>query len=494
MPAVSEVELIRDLTRRSYADFVKEFWHTITKEPLKWNWHMDLLCSDLQKGAVRVAQRKPKVADRVYNISPGSSKSSICSILFPAWVWTFMPEAQFICGSHGEDLAVDLAGKSRDVVTSELYRACFPEIQLRADQNAKSNFKNTFGGYRKAIGSGGNVIGFHGHFIIIDDPIDPTKAVSEAELKAINLWLKETLRGRKVDKTVTLTILVMQRLHQNDPTAQMLKAPKVRHYRIPAELSYKVHPPELAEKYVDGLMDPVRLPRQVLIEERSPAGLGEYGYAGQYGQDPVPSGGGKFKTDKLRRGRPPAEFVSLVRYWDKAGTAGGGAYTVGVKGGVDKDGRLWVLDVVRVQSDSYEREKLIRRTAKRDGRGVIVGIEQEPGSGGKESAEGTVRRLMGFRCRLYQPRGDKELRAEEFSVQVNGGNVYLPEDQHDGSTWVGWAAEYVDELKHFPFSTYKDQTDASSGMMSVAMKGRRKVGGMRRRRHTIDKDDFNLAG
>lgn len=484
MSMTTEAELIRAICKDSFADFVKEFWSTITKEKLKWNWHMDVLCNELQELAESVMKGRKKDHDTVINISPGTSKSSICSILFPAWVWTRMPNAQFICASYSHDLALDLSSKGRDVIMSAKYKEIFPEVELRPDQNTKTNFKNTQGGYRYSVGAGGSVVGFHAHFIIVDDPLDPKKALSEAELKAVNHWMKHELRGRKVDKSVTVTLLIMQRLHQDDPSAQMLRGKRIRHYCIPADLRYEVKPKELERFYKDGLMDPVRLSREVLEEEESPAGLGEFGFAGQYGQNPVPAGGGMFKTDRIRRGTPPGKYKRILRFWDKAATEGGGAYTVGLLGALDWDDRVWVLHVFRKQMESHAREKHIKNTAMMDGGGVEVGIEQEGAGGGKESAEGTVRRLMGFRVRVLVPRGDKALRADEFSVQVNGGNVWMPETMWVGDpatntgSWVGWAADYVEELKHFPHSTYKDQVDASSGFLSCVVHGRRRVGGL----------------
>ena len=144
-----------------------------------------------------------------------------------------------------------------------------------------------------------------------------------------------------------------------------------------------------------------------------------------------------------------------VRYWDKAGTAGAGAYTVGVRMHQLTNNRWIVDDVKRGQWSSEEREQIIRKTAEADGTSVIVGIEQEPGSGGKESAEGTILNLAGFSCYKETATGDKVDRADRYSVQVNNGNVSL---------LVGdWNHEYIEELRNFPFSTYKDQVDASSG-------------------------------
>lgn len=484
---VSEVQLIRSITRESFEDFCREFWSSFVPEKLLWNWHMSTMCTELQTVAERVFRGQPKEFDPlVINISPGSTKSSICSVLYPAWIWTRMPSARIIGASYAHQLALDLARKNRDVINSELYRACFPGISLRVDQNTKGYFANSSGGYRYAVGSGGAVMGMHGHFIIIDDPLDPNRSLSDLEISNTNHWIANTLSSRKVDKLVAVTILVMQRLHQNDPAATMGNRPDSRWLKIPATLEYKVSPPELKENYVDDLMDPVRLPRSVLEEER--AIKGEYGYAGQYGQDPVPAGGGMFKTHLIRAGIPPGRYKRIVRSWDKAGTAGdtrrgrGAAYTAGVKMAEDFFGRFWVLHVIRERLDSFARERLIKRMAFRDGHSVEIVVEQEPGSGGKESAVGTAVRLKGYRVKIIPARGSKEIRADEFSVQVNAHNVWLPADQRQGLEWSGWAAAYIDELRHFPFGTYLDQVDASSAGFSVLARGRVRVGPLRRAR------------
>jgi len=153
-------------------------------------------------------------------------------------------------------------------------------------------------------------------------------------------------------------------------------------------------------------------------------------------------------------------------------TMGGGAYTVGCLMGVTMEIVYWVLDIIRVQVDSAIREKLILQTAKNDGKLVYVGIEQEPGSGGKESAEGTARRLSGYHTRIVRPtgsQGSKVIRADPFSTQVNMGNVYLIE----GAPWI---EEFISELTYFPVGKYADQVDAASGAFTILSKARLRVG------------------
>ena len=101
-----------------------------------------------------------------------------------------------------------------------------------------------------------------------------------------------TLSTRKVNKSVTPTILVMQRLHQKDCTGNWLekKGKIIKHICLPGEISNDVKPIDLKDRYINGLLDTQRLNRNDLIELK--VNLGSYGYAGQIMQIPSPLDGG----------------------------------------------------------------------------------------------------------------------------------------------------------------------------------------------------------
>jgi len=472
----TENKVLASILRDSFYQFVKEFWHVVIPEEPVFNWHIEVICNEMQYVAKRVFKNKPRKHDLLFNVPPGSTKSTICSQMFPAWVWTFFPTARFICGSYAHAIALKDSIRTRDIVQSELYQACFPTIQLREDENTKGLFMNTDGGYRYSVGVNGAVTGYHGHFLIIDDPLNPEEAYSEAELKVANRWMSNTLSTRKVSKQVTVTILVQQRLHQTDPSGEMigrLSKEKLRHICLPGELladaNNFVSPPELADNYIDGLLDPVRLPKASLDELRSE--LGEYGYASQILQDPVPLGGGLFQVSKLVLEPVLNEkIIKKVRSWDKAGTAGGGAYSVGTLMGFSKTGRFWILDVIRDRWSSTKREEQIKFTAGLDGVEVEIVLEIEGGSGGKESGENTVRNLAGYKVYTFHPTGDKEARAYPFSSQVGAGNVSV--------LLRDWTQPLIDEMRYFPHSKYKDQVDTcGAGFNRLAgKKKKRRVG------------------
>jgi predicted phage terminase large subunit-like protein len=268
----------------------------------------------------------------------------------------------------------------------------------------------------------------------------------------------------------------MQRLCPGDPTDLFLKRKNVRHVCLPAELTPEapVKPSYLTKMYKDGLFDPVRLPRHVLesIEQDE---TGQYGYAGQYLQMPVPRGGGMFKVDRIKvTNDVPLAFKLRCRSWDKAGTAGGGAYTAGVLMGIDYEGRTWILDVVRGRWDSAERESRIRRVAEIDGDDPVVVLEQEPGSGGKHSTEDTIRRLRGFRVHVVKFGGSnpqsKETRADPLSVQVNNGQCLMKKGD--------WNEAYLEEMKVFPHGKFLDQVDASANGANYLYRGKRRAGAL----------------
>lgn len=258
-----------------------------------YNWHIEYLCDLLEEYAVRVRDRQPKLDDLIVNIPPGTTKSTIVSVMFPAWLWTLDPTLRVMTVSYSDSLATDHAVKSRDIVRSPDYQYMFPGVRIKSDHDNKTNYKNNANGERYATSIGGTVTGFHAHVIVMDDLINPKKSASDVSLNESHDFVDKTISTRKVDKEVTITILVMQRLHENDPTGYILRkqGKSVRHVNLPAELNDKVSPVELKERYeaAGGLLDPVRLSHKILKEMKTD--LGSYGYAGQFQQEPAPEGG-----------------------------------------------------------------------------------------------------------------------------------------------------------------------------------------------------------
>lgn len=289
--------------KESYFRFFCHFWSSISAEPLHVNWHIKFVCDELQRVGELVIARQAKKYDLIINIPPGSSKSSMCTVLFPAWLWARDASLRVISGSYESSLSMAHAGLSKDCIQGDEYRAMFPDVTVRRDADAKSLYMTTDGGERVATATGRSITGRHAHLILVDDPANPQVVNSDAKLKQVNDWMKKTLPTRKVEKENTPTILVMQRLRENDPTGEALKEAqenpglKIRHICLPATSEFPVSCTDdvvdfcgesktVAEWYADagGLLDPVRMSDKALAEAKSKLGSTEY--AGQFGQQP----------------------------------------------------------------------------------------------------------------------------------------------------------------------------------------------------------------
>jgi predicted phage terminase large subunit-like protein len=156
----------------------------------------------------------------------------------------------------------------------------------------------------------------------------------------------------------------------------------------------------------------------------------------------------------------PADVVAAIRYFDKAGTEGGGKYTAGVLMLKSRRGLYYIADVERGQWSAFNRENVIKQKADDDKRRFdgryAIWLEQEPGSGGKESAENTVLNLAGHVVKVERVTGDKLSRAKPFAAQAEAGNIKVLR--------APWTEEYLKELHRFDgLSGFTDQVDGSSG-------------------------------
>lgn len=146
-----------------------------------------------------------------------------------------------------------------------------------------------------------------------------------------------------------------------------------------------------------------------------------------------------------------------VRAWDKASTEDGGCFTAGVLISRMESGIYFIEHVIRGQWSSHQRNEVILSTAHADKErygAVETLVEQEPGSGGKESAEFTIKQLAGFPVYAERPTGDKTFRFQPFAAQAEARNIKLIAGP--------WNKDYLDEISAFPLSVYKDQADATS--------------------------------
>lgn len=299
LPRIDPDKALGELCRRRFYRFFTEMWETIEAVELIDNWHIEYLCDQLQEVAYLWLNGESQ-DDVLINMPPGESKSSIVTQAFPAWLWTIAAYARIISSSYSSALSTAHAVKSRDILTSDKYMRLFGKMEFKRDQAGKMHYKNNKGGERFVTSTGGMVTGMHGDFIIDDDPLNPKQAASQAELESAKNFSTSTLPSRKTNKKTSVTIRVMQRLHEEDPSGIWIDRvkkgkKKLRHICLPGRLSDNVLPVELRERYVNGLLDPIRLDDNVMSEMLED--MGSYAFAGQVMQKTAPEGGGIWKKE-----------------------------------------------------------------------------------------------------------------------------------------------------------------------------------------------------
>jgi predicted phage terminase large subunit-like protein len=397
---------------------------------------------------------------------PRHGKSEMVSRLLPAYYLYLWPKRWVGLSSYGADLAEALSRKARDYFVG----------QRNENTASAARWETAAGGGMWATGVGGAATGKGGHLLVCDDPV---KDASEAESLLIRQrnkdWWDATWFTRR-EPPHRSALLTMTRWHFDDVAGHVLTT------WVPAMAEdgvHIIHLPALAEDreavealYPNGVtiepdwrqpgepLCPERFTTEALAQIRG--GTTDYYWSALYQQRPVPRGGGMFPRERVEFvGAAPAEAVSRVRYWDKAGTAGGGAYTAGVLLSVARTGLVTVEHVVRGQWAEFDRENIIKQTALLDGRSVLVAVEQEPGSSGQDSVNATIRNLAGFKVRADRVTGDKTLRAEPLAAQWQAGNVRLVEGD--------WTSAFLSEAETFPAGSFRDQIDAAGGAYRTAL-------------------------
>lgn len=435
----------------------RDFGEWLTAVTPQWSWYWKHLVL-IRQHLGRVTQGE---IDRLMIfVHPRVGKSEMTTIRYPVWRLEKDLELKVIIGAYNQTLANKFSRKAKRIAESR--------FALAADRQAVEDWETSKGGGVRAVGVGAGVTGQGGDLIVIDDPIkNREEANSETYRNKVWDWYTDDLYTRL--EPGGAIILIMTRWHEDDLAGRIMQsedADKWTVIRIPANAETQQEQDGYHKKIglSVGEPDPLgRSPGQATCPERYDesklarikAVLGNSYYA-LYQQRPTAPEGNMFKRSWFEIvSEVPESITKRVRYWDNAGTQDGGAYTCGVLMSLSEDGIYYIEDVVRGQWSAGEREKVKRQTAEMDGKEVHIYTEQEPGSGGKESAENTIRNLAGFRAYADRVTGDKVTRAEPLAAQCEGGNVKLKK--------ATWNAGYIERLTAFPSGTYKDDTDASSG-------------------------------
>lgn len=461
-------EFFNAILRRNFKVFVmKVFNEVASNHTYLDSWYIDLICEammDIYEG---------KQNRLIVNVPPRYMKSIICSIAFPAFILGHNPKAGVICVSYNDTLAEKLALDCRKVMESDWYKELFPRTRLSKSKKSIADFETTSGGGRFSTSVGGTLTGRGGDYLLIDDPLKPTDAPSEAVRTKVNDWFGNTLYSRLNNKHTGKIVVIMQRLHDNDLTGYLLNADEsYLHICLPAiaehDEEWEIGNKIIVRKKGEAL-HPERENLDMLLHAREQ--IGEYTFAGQYQQNPAPLDGGLIKAswfkfynrEELMKSIEDgsARIRALGFSWDTAyKVSQHNDYSVCVVALVGQNNTFYILDVYREKLEFptlvnkafeiYEKYK-----KKHNLRSKILIEDQASGTSLIQTLKKKIHGVVGIK-----PEHDKASRLMSVSHLIENGSCLFPDDNPD------WFETLRQELLRFPNGKYDDQCDALSQMLS----------------------------
>jgi predicted phage terminase large subunit-like protein len=439
---------------KSLRAFTEAAWSLVVPSSYIASWYVDAICRHLE------AVARGEIRRLLITIPPRCTKSTLTSVMLPAWVWTSKPQTRLLFASYAESLAVRDATMCRRLLQSAWYQENWAGVfRLAGDMNLKHRYENDYGGLRLSVGIGGSVTGEGGDILVIDDPHNIREIESDTVRRGVLDWYDQVWATRGNDPRTAAWIVIGQRTHCDDLIGHLLEMGGWESLCIPMEYEGDRRPTLIGwsdQRRTEGdLLCSARFgPEEVARAKQT---LGSFGYSAQYQQRPVPAGGGVWKRNWFRfyrRVELPARFDMVVGSWDCA--------FKDLKTSDFVCGQLWgqraadcyLLDQIHARLDFPATLAAIRSLTARSPYRVNAVLVEDKANG---SAVLSVlkREIPGMIA--VNPEGGKEARAAAVAPMIEAGNVLLP--MADEQPWI---EDTLLEFVSFPASRHDDRVDATS--------------------------------
>jgi predicted phage terminase large subunit-like protein len=434
-----------------YTFFVRAFHELHGSGTFQDNWHLELMAAKLQ------AVVDGKIKRLIINIPPRHLKSLMTSIALPAFILGRNPRAAIICAAYAQDLSDKFARDCRAIMQSSWYQKSFP-TRLTQSRASLQELITTKGGFRLGTSVGGVLTGRGGDILIIDDPIKPNDAQSDARRKSANDWYDGTLYSRLNSKTEGAIIVIMQRLHEDDFTGHLLQQEGWELLTLSAiaerDETYAFETLFGTKSFTRKSGEALHEARESLLTlEQIRSALGTYHFAAQYQQTPAPTGGGMVKQAWFKsytEEQLPRPFEKIVQSWDTANTPTElSDYSVCTTWGINQS-HFYLLNVCRKRLNFPD---LKRAVSEQDGLFNPTTILIEDKASGTQLIQELIA-AGSSKIKGIKPDGDKIMRLHGQTAKIENGFVHLPAD-------ALWLADYLHELSVFPNAKFDDQVDST---------------------------------
>jgi len=464
----------------SLIGFTRRAWpHIRDSNNFYPNWHLDLLAKEYED----VYNGKN---DRLLvNQPPGTMKSLLLNVFFPAWVWAQDPTKRFGHYSYSDTLPARDKETFLVLINSEWYRKRFGNFRITKD-NHKDGLVNNRGGSRVGGGVGGPITGMHPHFLLIDDAHKATHVNSAKEMRKTIRWFANSVATRGMLNEMAI-IVSGQRLASNDIFGAILGEMSGGGSEMPDALAKEISTKDWIHACLPMHFnpdhryrwdkDPRKTRGQLLWPERiTIADIAsrmrlmeldkeEANVPAQFDQDPLSKSGTLFENTKaalIRFEDLPEKIVHgmACRGWDRANSENGEAdWTAGVLV-VEYQEIKYILHRIKFQKADADRDNIIVRVAKADKArwdNYRAANEVNPGPDGKPAHNALARRLAkeGILCMAQTATKNKRQRAVPFAAGLKYGEIRILDGQE-------WTDDFISELNRFPAGANDDQVDAGA--------------------------------
>ena len=443
----------KELYERSLFEFFKASSQILYPQ-VEWQFppFYQYICDLLQEEVLRIIRKEQKKHDYIFNLPFRAGKSIMLSQIFPVWCWIKAPALSIMQVSHSETLAIKHSHASKMLIESEWFKLRFPDITMRQDTHAKSNYMNNDGGKRISFGIKSGIIGEGCNIQVIDDINNPQD--SQAVTQSINETYTDTLYSRLNNPAVDIRIILQQRVASNDICQYLIDTnpQKYFHVCLPVKVSQNISPLECVEFYQNGLLWKDRFSEKVIQDFKET--LGSRAFAGQLMQQPVAEAGNIIKRTWIKT-ITSDDFTELTKghtvewnayidtaYTSKAKDNDASAVIIACK----FNNNVYVLKAFKYWLEFPELVQKLKELQRLFNIRILYIESKASGLSIKQQLS-----RDGFNVADLSPKDkDKVTRANAVTPSIEGGHLWLIQDN--------WNELVLSELAGFPFGA-DDITD-----------------------------------
>lgn len=485
----------------------REIYHqyclTVHRGKWKSSKHLRYICKKLD------LVEQGKIRRLMLLLPPRHSKSNTTTETFPSYALGKKPDRRILALSYSGTFAEKFGRLNRQKV--EEFGDKIFGISLSQDQSSKTNW--TLAGQTGgmiSVGIGGSVTGEGADIAIVDDPVK-NRQEAESETFRERVWSEwqDTIQTRLHPGAAVIVIMTLW--HDDDFGSRLIKESHAILAEMiiqAAEENFRQDILDLAEshdfinkmfelapkddfiqsvideaKENDVLWDIVKLPCIAEDEDdllgrkpgealwpergfdekwaqRKEKAVGPRTWSALYQQRPSPTEGNIIKKTWWKTYTiAPAKFDLIFMSWDMT-----------FKGTKDNDfvvGQIWgkigsalyLLDQERKQMTLPQtiRSIIQMRNKWPKSRGILI-EDKANGSGIIDTIKGQIPGVIAI-----NPDGSKEARCWAASVDIEAGNVYIPDPKLHP-----WAGDFILEFTRFPSGKNDDQVDAATQAINWA--------------------------